>query len=104
MIIERNEFRLKFGKAREAISLWCSIIEASKEWGDKSPRMRLLTDISGPAYTLVVEMFLKDLTEINPKNYFWVTHQKFQDLYQQFVPLCEYSERTYFRIEAEYNF
>jgi hypothetical protein len=102
MIIERNEFRLKFGKAKEAIAIWKEIIESGKGISEKMPEMRIMTDISGEAYTLIVEMQLKNFSDINPKNYVWVTHQKFQELYQKFIPLCESSHRTYFNIEAEY--
>jgi hypothetical protein len=49
-------------------------------------------------------MFLKDILDISPKNYVWITNEKYQELYQRFVPLCESSERTYFKVEAEINF
>jgi len=104
MIIERNEFKLKFGKAREALAIWKDLFDATKEIGDKAPPMRMMTDISGPSYTLVVEMFLKSINEVGPKNYVWMTTPRYQELYQKFIPLCDSSERTYFRIEAEYNF
>lgn len=104
MIIERNEFRLKFGKAKEAIAIWKELLDATREMGDKAPYMRMLTDLSGPAYTLILEMFLQNMTDINPKNYTWVTTPKYQELYQRFIPLCESAERTYFKVEAEYNF
>jgi hypothetical protein len=102
MIIERNEFHLKFGKAKEAIAIWKEIFESGKLLPEKMPEMRMMTDISGDAYTLIVEMKLKTFSDINPKNYTWVTHEKFQELYQKFIPLCESSHRTYFNIEAEY--
>jgi len=102
MLVERNEFHLKFGKAKEGISIWKEIIESGKNMGGTVPSIRLMTDISGEAYTIVVEMELKSWNDINPKNYVWVTNSKFQELYQQFIPLCESSKRTYFNIEAEY--
>jgi hypothetical protein len=103
MILERNEFKLKFGKAKEAIAIWKEILDATKSMGKSAPPMRLLTDLSGPSYTLILDMFLRDINDIGPKGYVWVTNEKYQELYHQFVPLCESSERTYYRIEAEYN-
>ena len=103
MLIERNEFRLKFGKAKEGLAIWKEILEASKEAaGLNVPEMRLLSDISGDAYTIIMEMKIKNFNDINPKNYVWVTNRRFQDLYQSFIPLCESSYRTYYTIEAEY--
>lgn len=102
MMVMRNEFRLKFGKAKEAIALWKEILESGKNSQQKTPPMRIMTDISGEAYTLIMEMKLNNFNEVNPTNYIWVTNPKFQDLYQKFIPLCESSKRTYYNIEAEY--
>ena len=102
-MVERNEFHLKFGKAREALAIWKEIFEASKTAGPKPPPMRMMTDISGSAYTLILEMQLKDFNDINPKNYVWVTNPKFQELYQKFIPLCDSAKRTYYKIEAEFG-
>ena len=102
MIIERNEFYLKFGKAKEALAIWKEIMQSAKDLSGKVPAMRLMTDISGTGYTLVMEMQLKNFNDINPKNYIWVTNPRFQELYQKFIPLCESSRRIYYNIEAEY--
>ncbi len=100
MIIERNIFKLKFGKAKEAIAIWKEILALSKDVGT-APGIRLLTDLSGSAYTIILEMKLKNFSDINPKNYTWVTNPKFQELYQKFIPLCESGERTYYTVEFE---
>jgi hypothetical protein len=100
MIIERNVFHLKFGKAKEGIAIWKEILSVTKEVG-KIPSMVLLSDLSGTAYTIVIEMTLKNFSDINPKNYTWVTDPRFQDLYQKFIPLCDSSERTYYTIEYD---
>jgi hypothetical protein len=102
MIVERNEFRLKFGKAKEGIAIWKDIMEVGKSIPEKTLPIRLMSDISGNSYTLIVEMEIKTFNDINPKNYVWVTNPKFQELYQKFIPLCESSKRTYYNIEAEY--
>lgn len=100
MIIERNVFHLKFGKAKEGIAIWKEILDAAKNSNIKTPEMRLLSDISGSSYTLVLEMHINGFNDINPKNAIWVTNEKFQELYQKFVPLCDSATREYLRIEA----
>ncbi|MCC7233050.1 MAG: hypothetical protein IT242_08915 [Bacteroidia bacterium] len=99
MVIERNVFHLKFGMAKEAITLWKEILQEAKKSNLASPEMRLLSDLSGPAYTLVVELHLKSWTDMNPKQAVWATTARFQELYKQFIPLCESAERTYYKIE-----
>ena len=100
MIIERNEFRLKFGKAREAIDLWTKILAEFKKQKD-SPHTRLLTDLTGPAYTIVLEMELKSFIDIGVKNYNWMTNEAAHELYKQFIPLCKSAHRTMYNIECE---
>ena len=100
MIIERNIFHLKFGKAKESIAIWKEILESAKTSDITKQEMRLMSDISGPAYTLVVEVHIKSYVDINPKNLLWATHPRFQELYQKFIPLCDRAHREYYRIEA----
>lgn len=100
MIIERNIFHLKFGKAKEAIAIWKEVLEVAKKTNLAVPEMRLLSDISGPAYTLVMEMHINSFNDINPKQAIWATHEAFQTLYQKFIPLCESGHREFYKIEA----
>ena len=100
MIIERNVFHLKFGKAKEAIAIWKELLDACKKTENLSfPEMRLLSDLSGPSYTLVVEMHLKSFMDMNPKQAIWATTESLQTLYHKFIPLCESASREYYRIE-----
>lgn len=100
MIIERMEFRLKFGKAKEAIEIWKKILEEFKKHKD-APRMRMLTDITGTSYTLVLELELRSLIDMGFKNYQWMTTENVAELYKQFVPLCDSSCCTLYNLEAQ---
>ncbi|MFI5135790.1 MAG: hypothetical protein ACHQD9_08055 [Chitinophagales bacterium] len=102
MIIQRNTFRLKFGKAREALAVWKEIIEQLNKDGRFKPQTRLLTDLTGEAYILVLEMNIKSFTEMNPLNHFWAINQPVRELYhQKFVPLCESASQELYKIEFE---
>lgn len=100
MIIERNTFHLKFGKAKEGIALWNEMMEVLKKM-EGHPSMRLMSDLSGQSYTLIAELNLKSFMDINPKNYQWVTNTEAQALYQKFIPLCDSATREYYKIEME---
>ena len=55
MVIIRNVFRLKFGKAREAVALFKEGIAIQKRAGaGQEFSTRLLTDVTGPFYTVVL--------------------------------------------------
>lgn len=101
MIIEQNIFYLKFGKAKDAIALWKQISEALKKDGRFTIPLRILTDFTGPAYTLIIEMNLRSYTDINPLTHVWKTNPQVRDLYQQFIPLCESGHRELYKIELE---
>jgi hypothetical protein len=101
MIVERNTFRLKFGHAKEAIAIWKTILEEGSKTQMRAPEMRLLSDLSGDSYTIVFEMQINSMIDLNQKQAIWVTTQRFQELYQKFLPLCEGSQREFLKIEAE---
>jgi len=97
MLIERNEFRIKFGKMKEAKAIWMEICQAIKS--DKDIRCRMLTDITGPAYTLVVETELRDFIHIGLNTYKWMINKQITELYGQFTELCDGSNRTLYHVE-----
>mgnify|MGYP001353027526 CR=1 FL=1 len=60
MIVVRDKFRIRFGQMKDALASMNqlpALVKASGE--DFSPRV--LTDVSGPFYTLVLEMTFEDL-------------------------------------------
>lgn len=99
MIGERHSFQLLFGKAREGIALWKEIIDEVQKNG--GPPMRLCTDLAGPSYTLVVEAYLKNMAEVNESDYFWNEYSKAKQLYQQFIPMCDWEEKDYYKIQLD---
>ena len=54
MIVIRNVFQLKFGKAREALAVMKEGVAIQKRLA-ADVSARLLTDVTGPHYTLVLE-------------------------------------------------
>jgi hypothetical protein len=57
MIVVRNVFQLKFGKAREATALLKEGLEIQKKaLSGVEFSTRVLTDVTGPFYTLVLEL------------------------------------------------
>ena len=101
MYVERNEFHLKFGASKEAVSMW-------KEYLDrvharyKNIRARLMTDVSGQGYTLVLEIYYATFAEAEPA-VCRLTHQEdWKDFYEKFIPFCESTNRTYYKIQVDF--
>jgi hypothetical protein len=97
MIVVRNVFQLKFGKAREAVAVMKEGVAIQKRLvPDVSAR--LLTDVTGPNYTLVLELTVPNLAafEANVPRVFG--DKDFQANYQNMMPLVESGHREIFTI------
>jgi hypothetical protein len=92
MIIVRDVFYLKFGKARDAKALLSEFNSIADKHSDKTPR-RFLTDFTGEAYRLILEMTFQDLAtyETTLKTYFG--YAEWRKWYEKFIPLVNRSER-----------
>ena len=62
MIVIRNVFQLKYGKAKEAIALMKEGLAVQRKvLTGVDYSTRVLTDVTGPFYTLVFEITVPDL-------------------------------------------
>ena len=97
MIVVRDVFRLKFGKAREALA-------AFKEVGDEvlkgstAPNVRILTDLVGTYYTLVLEMSYESLSAYETMGKEIMGHPSWRAAYQKFTPHVESGYREIFTV------
>jgi hypothetical protein len=97
MILVRTVFRLKFGKAREAVALMKEAIEIGKQAGADVPT-RILTDVVGPFYTLVLEQTFPNIGAIDQQMPAVMRTPKWQEHYQKVIPLVESGYREIFTI------
>ena len=99
MIVIRNVFRLKFGKAREAVALFKEGIAIQKRVGaglDFSTR--LLTDVTGPFYTVVLELTVPNLAAFEGAGPRLIGDKDWQANYQKIAPLVESGYREVFTL------
>ena len=100
MVVVRNVFRLKFGKTREAVALLKEGIELQKKAG--SPfATRILTDITGPFYTVVLELTVPDISSFEKEAPRLMGDKDWQANYQKFVPLVESGYREILTLVQE---
>jgi len=89
MIIVRNVFRLKFGKAKEAVAAMKEGVAVQHRLGVPATSTRLLTDVTGPFYTLALEITVPSLSELESMMPRVMGDKDFQAAYQKFVPHVE---------------
>jgi len=96
MIIVRNVFRLKFGKAKDAKAYVNDAIELNKKLGFKS--VRAMMDLTGPSYTMVFETGHDSLADFenNLKKIF--SSNEWSELYQKLIPLVDTAYREIFTV------
>ena|ERR1041385_3950288 len=96
MIVVRDVFRLKFGKAREVKAL----MEESKKLMDAESlkNQRVLFDLVGPSYTMVLEFTHKNLADFESEMGKAFGKNDWREWYMRFIPLVESSYREIFTI------
>jgi hypothetical protein len=97
MIVIRNVFRLKYGKAREALAVMKDGIAIQKRLAPDASA-RLLTDVTGRHYTLVLEVTVPSLAAFEGTVPSIFGDKDFQANYQKMVPLVESGHREIFTI------
>ena len=99
MIVVRNVFRLKFGKTKEALALVKQGMEIQKRvLTGVEFSTRLLTDVTGPFYTLVLELTVPNLATFESHAPKIFADKEFQANYQQMSPLVESGYREVFTV------
>jgi hypothetical protein len=101
MVVIRNVFRLKFGKAREAVALFKEGIAIQKRAaagaGLDFPT-RLLTDVTGPFYTVVLELTVPNLAAFEGAAPQLLGDKDWQANYQKIGSLVESGSREIFTL------
>lgn len=99
MVVVRNVFRLKFGKAKEAVALLKEGLEIQrKALSDVEFSARLLTDVTGPFYTLVLEISVPSLAAFESNAGRVFAEKDWQANYQKFSALVESGFREVFSV------
>lgn len=96
MIQVRDIFQVKFGRMKEAKEIWKEMFKLMPAHGGSKPR--LLTDLTGQYYTLVLESTFKDLTDYEAFSRQGMSAPELGALYGKFIPLVDSGRREIFTI------
>jgi len=94
MILVRNVFQIKFGRMKEARELW----KEGLKFVNAPNNPRLLTDLTGQFYTLVMETTHKDLSSLEADMRTDMSQSAFAAWYQKLIPLVDSGRREIFTI------
>lgn len=99
MIVVRNTFRLKFGQAKPAIAAFKEILALNARLG-VGAKNRLLTDLTGPSYTLIFEMEFASLGDWENQSMKIMGSEEWRATYEKFIPHAESGSREIFSVVA----
>jgi hypothetical protein len=97
MIVVRNVFRLKFGKAKKCVALLKEGIAIQRRAGVEM-NQRLMTDLVGTFYTLVLELTIPSMGALEANMPKVMGDKDWQANYQKFSELVESGYREIFTI------
>jgi hypothetical protein len=99
MVVVRNVFQLKFGKAREALALVKEGVEIQKRaFSGLEFSSRVLTDITGPFYTLVLELTVPSLAVFEGSAPRIFENKEWQANYEKLSALVQSGYREVFNV------
>lgn len=96
MILVRNKFQAKYGKGGELVTLF-------QEVRQLQPAMtvdRILTDASGPFYTVVIETTVESLADWEQRMTKDFSNPKLENWFARMTPLIESGRRDFYNIEG----
>jgi hypothetical protein len=96
MILVRDIFQIKFGKMRDAMAIWKDAQAILKQTGHHPDRM--LTDMTGEYYTLVMESTFKNLEEFEKGHASTSMSDEFRNIYKRFTEYVTSGRREIFTV------
>ncbi len=102
MIEVRDIFQIKFGKIDQAVDLFKRLPGVATAQGAPLPaRYNVLTDISGPMYSLVTELMVPSLGEWEASRDALYGRPEFAQWFRGFEALVETGQQEYYTVEGE---
>ncbi|MGH2521796.1 MAG: hypothetical protein ACRDH2_04750, partial [Anaerolineales bacterium] len=101
MIQVRAVYQIKFGKIDQAVALFSRLPSMVPIPTAVDVHYHLLSDISGPMYTLVEELMIPSLSDWEPAREALFNHPEFPDWYKEFQLLVEVGRNDFYTLEGE---
>jgi hypothetical protein len=95
MIVVRDIFQAQFGRGRELVALF----QEARRQGLSTYGERILTDASGPFYTVVIETTVKSLAEWEQRITDIFSQPEFAAWFARMTPLVESGRREFYHVE-----
>jgi len=98
MILVRNVFQIKYGRAKEATAAWKDGMALFRRLAPGSSETRLLTDLVGTYYTLIFESGYESLADYETTMHRLMENADWRSWYPTVTELIEGGKREIFTV------
>lgn len=98
MIVARQVFRAKYGRGNELVAHFQEFNTRMRESGDDVASFRILTDISGPFFTVVTEVEFENLAAWEGRFSEAMARPWAGEWFGRMVPLVESGSREFYNL------
>ncbi len=98
MLVARQVFRAKYGRGDELVTLFRELNARMREAGGTAPNFRILTDVSGPFFTVVTEVEVESLAAWEGSFRESMARPWMGEWFSRMMPLVEAGSREFYTI------
>jgi hypothetical protein len=98
MLLVRQVFQAKYGRGDELVALFKEFNTRMQQEGGQGPRFRILTDASGPFFTVVTENEVENLATWEGRFSASMSSAWMEEWFGRMVPLVESGHREFYNI------
>ena len=98
MIVVRQVFQAKYGRGDELVALFQEFNTRMQEGSEPGISLRVLTDASGPFFTVVTEVEVESLAAWEGKFRESMARPWMNDVFSRMMPLVESGSREFYTV------
>ena len=98
MLVARQVFQAKYGRGDELVALFRELNARMREAGGTAPRFRILTDASGPFFTVVTEVEVEGFAAWEGSFHESMARPWMGEWFGRTVPLVESGRREFYDV------
>ncbi|MDQ3657115.1 MAG: hypothetical protein M3457_18835 [Chloroflexota bacterium] len=98
MLIARQQFRAKYGRGNELVTLFQELNSRRREENAAAPHFRILTDVTGPFFTVVTELEVETLATWESEFRESMARPWVGEWFSRMVPLVESGSREFYTV------
>lgn len=98
MLVARQVFQAKYGRGDELVAVLQELNKRMQEEGGTGPRFRILTDASGPFFTVITEVEIESLAAWEGSFQESMSRPWIGEWFGKMMPLVESGSREFYNV------